>query len=167
MPTKKKLLPSATLTTSDSDAEKDYEAFVQGLEVVGIGMTSCACAIDRGAYFKIKERVQAFSHDYELVKVGENFLDAAGHYTVTVAGSKDAPPAIRVQCSFLTHIHGNKPVLREHAERFANSELKLILVPYARQLVSSMTSQMSISPVIIPLTKRVNSERTTRKRLPK
>ena len=162
MPTKKRPTPSDTLVIDN--AESEYEAFVQNLEVIGIGLASCECKIDRKAYFDIKERVNSFSHEYELTKLGADFFDATGRFSVEVSQSKDSIPALTVQCSFQAHIHGKKPISQQHAERFTNSELKLVMVPFARQFVASVSSQMSIAPVILPLTKRINSNPIKRRR---
>src|ERR1700748_914779 len=118
MPTKKKSAPSAT--PINVDPEKEYEAFVQSLDVVGIGLASCESKLDRRAFFGIKERVQSFSHEYELTGHGADFFDATGRFSVGVADGKDTPPALTVYCSFQAHIHGKEPILKQHAERFTN-----------------------------------------------
>ena len=160
MPTKKKSIrsgpPSVPLVPGD-DQEKEYEAFVQGLRVIGIALASCVCNLDREAYYELKDQANSFSHEYELTEAGKDYFDATGRFSVTVAESTGRTPALSVKCIFQTHFHGQEPILRQHAERFTNSELKLILVPYARQFVTSITSQMSIGPVILPLTRQITT----------
>jgi hypothetical protein len=155
MPAKKKPEPLATLI--EGDTEKAYEAFVQNLEVFTIGLVSCECKIDRKAFFDIKQRIQSFSHEYELTKHGADYFDATGRFSVGVTDAKDSPPVLTVQCSFQAHIHGKGPISKQHAERFANSELKLVMVPFARQFVANISNQMAVPPVILPLTRRVSS----------
>lgn len=158
MPTKKKLLPSSQISTqiATGKPERDYELFMQNLDVVGIGLTSCVCNIDRSAYFKLKSKTFSFHHEYQLVKITEEYFDSEGKFAVSLRGGKTSPPILFVECAFRSHIHGKKPILREHAERFTNSELRLVLVPYARQFVANLTSQMYIPTVTLPLAVRVN-----------
>jgi hypothetical protein len=92
-----------------------------------------------------------FLHSYRVRSIGKGHFDAEGDYTMMVAGSEEEPPALKIDCVFEVHMHVKPPFDKSHAERFAESELQLILVPYARQFISATTSQMSIPPVIAPL----------------
>ena len=51
-------------------------------------------------------------------------------------------------------------------ERFVDSEFRLILVPYARQFVSSTTAQMGIPPLVIPLSIASSSKRSNKEKIP-
>jgi preprotein translocase subunit SecB len=150
MPTQKKSLSTQT--------NKDYAIFIQGLDLVGIGLTKCVSHIDRSAFFKLgqkqKTSMKVFTQEYHLRHMTENYFDAEGHFTLAISESQKSKPALIIDFVFLTHIHGQSPVSKQHAERFCNSELRLLLVPYARQFVSSLSSQMSIPPIVLPLTVR-------------
>jgi preprotein translocase subunit SecB len=155
MPTKEKLQNISTRIN------KKYEGFVQSLRLVGLGLKDTSSSIDRKAFFsldqKSKRAVTTFEHTYRLTRVEAKYFDSEGRFTLAVAESADAKPALRIECTFQVHIHTDAPFPKSFAEKFSNSELRLILVPYARQFVSGITSQMAIPPVVLPLIIRAGS----------
>ena len=137
--------------------EKEYELFVQSLDIVGIGLASCVCSIDRSAYFKLKSKMLSFDHEYELMKSEADYFDALGKFSVATGPGGNNQPSLAIECAFMCHILGKSPISKEHAERFTNSELRLVLVPYARQFVASITSRMYIPTLTLPLAVRSNA----------
>jgi preprotein translocase subunit SecB len=62
-----------------------------------------------------------------------------------------SPPAIAVECTYVAHFHCDGcEVTREFAERFTQSELRLVVWPYFRQFVNDATARMAIQPIVIP-----------------
>jgi preprotein translocase subunit SecB len=140
-----------------------YEEFLEGLNLVHMGLKSCAASLEREGFYELfSEKKEGprrtISDTYKVTKLGKNFFEASGRVVVTVTGSRDAKPVISVECEFEAHIHGAAPIPKDFAERFVNSEFQLILVPYARQFVSSLTAQMSIPPLILPLSTKFSKE---------
>jgi len=136
--------------------DKTYEAFLRSLRLIGLALKSCSAAVDREAFFELskdrKKSVRKFLDDYKLTAAGDEFFEAEGHFELTVsAPPKESPTALRMNFVFEVHMHGAVPIWQEGAERFVKSELRLILVPYARQFITSMNGQMAIPPVVIPL----------------
>lgn len=164
MPKQKNLTTSTITAGDDQGQENEYEAFVRGLEIIGIALASCECSLDRSSYFKAKDHVRAFNQDYALTEVGKRHFDAIGSFSVVVAAQEpESPPSLQMKFSFQTHFHSAKPIMHHYAERFANSELRLVLVPYARQFVSSVSNQMVVGPIIVPLTKGVTTRPAMKK----
>ena len=150
MPTKKKQRPLSTHT------DESYESFVRGLEIFALGLTSCSCQLDRKAYFELKKSIRVLNAQYRVIFIAKTYFDVEGSFSIAIAESPKAETIVSAKCVFDAHIHGDAPILPEHAERFANSELRLILMPYARQFFTGITGQMSIPPVVLPLTSRVS-----------
>jgi hypothetical protein len=143
----------AKSTLQESDGS--YEQFLRGIDLVSVGLKGCSAFLDRSGlhslYSETKRPLRSFKGAYKVTQMGEGFFEASGLFIVTVRESPDAKPVLSVECEFEAHLHGIEPIAKGFVERFVNSEFQLILVPYARQFVSSTTAQMSIPPLIIPL----------------
>ena len=142
------------IATKNPEYDADYDAFIHGLELVGLGVKSCRCDLDRTALFAAPKRVKLFDQKYRITELMENSFDAEGNFELTISESEEKAPAVRMECVYEIHFHGESPLVREHCERFAASELKLILAPMARQFFFSLSGQMSIAPIVLPLTTR-------------
>lgn len=92
-----------------------------------------------------------FRHSFKSTQLGSNFFEASGAFVVKLQESDDSDPVLHVECEFEAHLHGPEPISKASVERFVDSEFRLILIPYARQFVSATTAQMSIPPLVIPL----------------
>lgn len=135
-----------------------YDKFIKGLNLAGIGLKSSLSRIDRDAFFGViskkgKKAFLIFTQEYSLTNMDDDSFDSEGSFRLTVAESEKADPALVIECVFEAHMH-SKNSDRVFAERFSQSEMRFILVPFARQLVAGVTAQMAIPPVIVPLTTR-------------
>jgi preprotein translocase subunit SecB len=150
MPIQKKL--------QSTQLDSAYAAFIRELDLVAVGLKSCSSQIDRVSFFKLgrgpKKSLKVFTQDYQLGTVGKNYFDAEGRFSVAITEAEKSKPALLIEFTYLAHVHCPEPVPKAMAERFCKSELRLVLVPYARQFVSTLTGQMSIPPVVLPLTVR-------------
>jgi hypothetical protein len=135
--------------------DSKYEQFLRGLRLVSVSLRSCSASVDRTGLFKLLNKkdgpVRIFRHSYKSTQVGTNFFEACGAFTVNVQESEVSNPVLRVECEFEAHLHGPEPISKVSVDRFVDSEFALILVPYARQFISATTAQMSIPPLVIPL----------------
>jgi hypothetical protein len=135
--------------------DKDYGKFLEELELIGLGLKSCSTMLDRRGYWaahkKGSKAVREFTQRYRLTHFEKDFLEAEGHFALTVSEGKAKAVALKLECVFDVHMHLGPSARKDLAERFTLSELRLVLVPYARLFVSSMTAQMQIPPIIIPL----------------
>jgi hypothetical protein len=144
-------------TTSKKSIQNDkaYESFIEGLQLIDLALKSSTSTLDRDAFFDIlgkrKTVIRAFRDDYKITEVGKKYFEAEGRFTLSVSETAESAAVLKMEFVFEIHMHGAAPIWKEGAERFVQSELRLVLVPYARQFVASMTSQMGIPPVVIPL----------------
>lgn len=58
---------------------------------------------------------------------------------------------LAVDLLFEAHLHIDVPMEKALAERFTQTDFRLIVLPYARYAISNVTAQMSIPPIVIPL----------------
>ena len=148
-------MPPKLKKSTSQAADKDYLKFLASLRLIGLGLKSSSTIIDRKEFFELIDAEQAnkpvrsFSETYEPTDVGKDFFDAEGRYRVTIADG--AKVALNIECVFAVHIHAPSPVDTNMATQFSESDLRFILLPYARQFVSNITSQMEIPPIVLPL----------------
>ncbi len=153
---------NTSLPRSPLPYDAEYDAFVQGLELIGLALKSCRCDIDRRAFFSLKETARTFTHKYRLTDFSERSFDAEGDFELLIAESLEAAPPLRMECVFQVHMHAKVEPSEKYAERFISNELRLILVPHARQLFFTLSGQMSIPTIVSPLTTG-SSERMVKK----
>jgi hypothetical protein len=161
-------MPTNTQKAINSLQQSDsgYEEFLRGVELVSVGLRSCSAHLDRAGLSRLwsseKRPPRSFSDTYRPTEIGSNYFEAAGLFVVKVQESPSVAPVLSVECEFEAHLHGVEPISKVFVERFVKSEFRLILVPYARQFVSSITAGMSIPPLVIPLsTKSATSRKST------
>jgi antitoxin HicB len=141
--------------SSLQQGDGQYEEFLRGLELISVGLRGCSAHLDRAELYRLfsseRKPSRAFKDSYKVTELGTNFFEAAGLFVVKVQESSSAPPVLSIECEFEAHFHVVEPISRAFVKRFVDSEFQLVLVPYARQFVSSVTAGMSIPPLIIPL----------------
>jgi len=152
MSTKKKALSRGA--SKSQPGEKAYESFVGSVDVLAIWLKSCSSEISRAAFFEIENGLNVFKQSYRVLEVLQDHFEAEGKFELTIAASEGTDSVVKLQFSFVADIHSDQEISKDHADRFAHSELRLVLMPFARQFVSTITSQMAIPPVLLPLLKR-------------
>ena len=134
-------------------SDADYLSFLSSVELVGLGLKSSNSSINREIYFDLVDQkakpVRRFSELYESTEIGGNFFEAEGRYEVSIADG-DAI-GLRIECVFEVHLHAPKPINPQMVQRFAKSDLRFMLLPYARQFVTGVTGQMQIPPIVLPM----------------
>jgi hypothetical protein len=155
MPKPKKLKTTSTPTLAD----KGYSDFIRSLDLRSLGLTTCSSTLDRDAFFRLYAKgaqpARRLIEAYRVARVGTDFFDAEGRFQVILSTRKEAnKPALMIDCVFTAHIHAEEPVSADFAKRFADSELWIVMLPYARHLITDITAQMAIPPIVIPLASR-------------
>lgn len=150
------------VTSNLQQNDDQYETFLRGLDLISVGLKSCSASLNRGGlrrlYSENKKILRSFKDNYKTTQFGPGFFEASAQFHVTVKESADAEPVLSVECEFEAHLHGADPIPQVFVERFVKSEFQLILIPYGRHFVSSTTAQMSIPPLVIPLSTRSYSD---------
>src|ERR1700735_3628421 len=141
-------------TRISKSADSDYEAFLQSVKPVGLGLASCFSQLHREAYFRlIKEKngpTRTISTEYKLINAERGYFNATGKFLLTATDGDKSNPALIIKCKYDSHFHCGSPVNKELAERFTTSELRLVLWPYFRELVFDICGKMGIPPLTIP-----------------
>ena len=94
-----------------------------------------------------------------LLSLKDNHFDGEVRFRLRLASDEqsDVEPSLVVECAYEAHFHfhpASDQVDRDYVQRFVQSELPFVLLPYARHFVSDMTSRMQIGTIILPL--RIN-----------
>jgi preprotein translocase subunit SecB len=150
-------LPAKKTSLSKSD-EQEYAAFLRDIKLLALGLQTCNATINRNFYFELLEQKRSarrISTDYKLLQNEVEFFDVSAALTLTVEDEKEPSGAVLlVECKYEAHFHCAKCAKvhssKEFAKRFAESELRLIMWPYFRQLINDITSRMAIQPILIP-----------------
>ena len=149
-------MPKSVKNTNSLRENNDkYEHFIKGLELIAIGLKGCSASLDRPGLSNLhsekKTPVRIFKHAYRVTDLGAGYFEASGRFSATVSESPDSDAKLSLECEFEAHLHAAEPISKESVNRFVNSEFQLVLIPYARQFFSSITAQMSIPPLVLPL----------------
>jgi hypothetical protein len=148
-------MPPKLKNNPSRPADKDYLKFLSSLRLIGLRLKSSSTSIDRKLFFELLEAekpdkpLRSLSEMYETTNVGKDCFDAEGRYHVTIADGTKV--ALKIECVFAVHMHAPPPVDSQMAQRFSKSDLRFVLLPFARQFVSGITSQMEIPPIVLPL----------------
>jgi len=165
--------------TTKTGTETGYKQFLHHVNLYALGLDSMSADIKRESYAiahaeNASEVVRLIESQFELIEFTQEHFDVRATFCLRVklegATSKtlsQPPPApgsvalsasdelLCIRTSFTAHFHCKKSVAgKSHADRFAQSEARLIFWPYFRQTVSDTTARMSIRPITVPLTLR-------------
>jgi hypothetical protein len=133
----------------------DYKTFLRDLNLFNICVVRSSSEIHQRRYFGLLSRkrdaLKTLQLTCELSDVGDGFFDTTSTFHLAVGGSNVGKSALTIECVFLGHFHVRGQIRRELAQRFTDSELELIVMPYFRQFVFDTTARMSIPPITVPL----------------
>lgn len=129
--------------------------FLKGIKLLGFGMLESHTKQDRAAYVELQEKnrlTRRISSEYRTMEIAKDFFNASAKLSLYMEDKKDpSAPAVVVECTYVAHFHCDGcQITRELAERFTESELRLVVWPYFRQFVNDATSRMAIQPIVIP-----------------
>lgn len=134
--------------------DMNYQKFLQSVEPVGLGLTSCRSELNREEYARSMAQkggaTRTISTEYKLQDAEHGYFETTGRFELTVTDGRKSNPALIIQCVYESHFHCKAPVDKELAERFTASELRLVLWPYFRELVHDLCGKMGIAPLTIP-----------------
>lgn len=158
--TTQKKLPATRRNPQPSPGDREYEVFLRELDLIALGLKDCSASVERHKYYAIprdaKRREVTSSYRVATFDQGrdDDHFDCEGEFAVRIFSKTDAHPALVVACTIEAHFHTPKNTPREFADRFASSELKLVLIPYFRSYVTDLTARMAIAPIVVPLSAR-------------
>ena len=133
-----------------------YLGFLQSMALQGVGLDSTSATVDRTALAEAISANEAgelaLDANFGVLLNSAEFLVTVGAFKLTQLHRKDSEkPLLMLECSFSAMFQHSQPVDSATAERFANTEAKLIFWPYLRHFVADTTYRMAITPVLLPL----------------
>lgn len=141
-------------TRLSKPSDSDYEDFLRSVKPVGIGLASLSSKLNRESYGRLMRQdgrgSRTISADYDLLEAEKGYFDTSARFLLTITQAGESNPALMIECVYLAHFHCKK-TQREIAERFTKSELRLVLWPYFRELISDLCGKMAIPPITVPL----------------
>ncbi len=161
--------------TTTIGTESDYKRFLSHVNLYALGLDSVSADIKREAYTiahteASSEILRLIESSFDLIEFTSEHFDVQAKFNLRVKVKypsrtnspaplpavaeirKDSEDLLCIQTAFTAHFHCKKSVAgKRHAERFANSEARLVFWPYFRQTVSDLTARMSIRPITVPL----------------
>jgi hypothetical protein len=159
--------------------EDGYNQFLKKVNLYALGLDSMSADLKREAYAiahaeSASEVVRFIENQFDVIEFTQEHFDVRATYCLRVklegAAPVDLPQPpptpgsvslsasdelLCIRTSFTAHFHCKKiSAGKSYADRFAQSEARLIFWPYFRQTISDTTARMSIRPITIPLTLR-------------
>jgi len=146
--------------TTSTEQDSNYDKFLKELSIFDIRLINSSCRLDTGADKKMRTDKRPvpvrhlISTEYELGEVGDQFFNASVHCKFVIQGEKIKAKPVSIDCSFQGHFHTESAIQKKLAERFTQSDLRLVVWPYLREFIQDMTVRMSIPPVVLPYLSR-------------
>jgi hypothetical protein len=143
-----------------ADEQLDYQAFLRTVQPTEVGLKTCSSKLNRVGYWQLfsteaADWVRSLRPAYALAQRTKDYFDVSGKLSLTIGPpGDDAPRVLEIDCEFELHVHVSEPFDEAFAKRFADNEARLIVWPYFREFISSLTSRMGIPSLVIPITLR-------------
>jgi hypothetical protein len=146
-------MPAAT-------SNDNYEEFLRGIQLRLLSLRECSANVDRNAYWHVVEdqhpTAPQLSAQYVVGTVEKQSFTLVAELGLLVQKpraprSAKSNGALSVRATYDTRFDCKKRVTAEHVERFAREDVRLLIWPYFRELVSNLTARMWVPPILIPL----------------
>lgn len=132
-------------------ADSDYTFFLKSIEPIIISLVGSRFRVDREEYFNEESKRLSIAWRCVPSKIGHDCFDAHATLIVKLGSTKArSKPSVEIDATFEMHFHGAKPINRAFVERFADSEVRIVIWPYFREFVSSVSGRMHIPPIVLP-----------------
>jgi hypothetical protein len=146
-----KKVPLNSLTKPDK-----YVRFVSGLKLMGIGLDSASVSVDRAnLVHRTAGKPSAtlnFDGEFATIEIGDDVLRTEGKFSLRSVEEGTEKELVKISCAFSAMFKSDVKPTTELADRFANSESKLVFWPYLRHFVADTSYRMAITPILLPLT---------------
>ena len=129
-----------------------YPEFLASLDLISISLIGSSFSGDRREYLRNMEHQLSVSWRSEAVDRREDFFDVRVDVAVRVSAPKSKDAFFQLTAGYVLHIHASPPIDAAHVARFADSEIRLLVWPYVREYVSSISGRMHVPPIVLPIT---------------
>jgi len=133
-------------------AESDYTQFLKSIEPITISLINSRFRVDRDQYFTEKQKKLSINWSCVPKETGDDYFEANAEVVVrlgSLIGGK-FKPSVEINATFEMHLHASKPIDPALVKRFADGEVKIMIWPYFREYVSSVSGRMHIPPLLLP-----------------
>ncbi len=132
-------------------ADSDYTLFLKTIEPIIISLVDSRFRVDREQYFNEESKRLSIAWRCVPSKVKHDCFDAYATLIVKLGSTKArSKPSVEINATFEMHFHGAKPINRAFVDRFADSEVRIVIWPYFREYVSNISARMHIPPIVLP-----------------
>jgi preprotein translocase subunit SecB len=142
---------TATLEKKPSTAVPGYQVFIASLDLYTVALAEASCKIDRDEYW---QKENEYSNNYKVATkplvIEDKFFNVRSTLTLGVMGDKSKSTVVRIVASYDLAFRSST-TSKEFVERFCESDVLLIVMPYFREFVTDITARMHIPPIILPL----------------
>lgn len=128
---------------------KKYNEFVKGLELEEIVLSE----LDSKRISEPEKGHWVFDvkHDFSLILKSEEKLKAKAQFIVSTQNKDSGQELFSIKAVFLINYKNSSKIelTEEMEKRFINTNIPLNIWPYAREIVSSLSTRMGYPPLII------------------
>jgi len=143
-------------TIKSAPTPDQYLDFIGAMVLQGVGLDNAKVNIDRGelAQATLDDAVSQLSLDTEfgvILNTNEQLIVGA-KLKINQSKKNDlSNQLLNIECSFSALFQLGFPGNSVFANRFANTEAKLIFWPYFRHFIADTSYRMAITPILVPL----------------
>ena len=132
-------------------AEAGYTQFLKSIEPIIISLADSRFQVNREEYFKEGQKSLAVAWRCAPSNVRRDCFDARAKLIVKL-GSADgkSKASVEVHATFEMHFHATAPVNPAFVDRFADSDVRIVIWPYFREYVANVSGRMHIPPIVLP-----------------
>jgi preprotein translocase subunit SecB len=134
-----------------------YTRFVDELLPIALYMKSSSSLLRRDDFWRVFENEKlagAVSNrlrvECSATDVGDSEFNVQSTASLSVVSSEETE-LLTIQCEFDLHFESGRGTTPDYVRQFAQTDARLVIWPYFREFIASMTSRMGIPPVSIPL----------------
>jgi preprotein translocase subunit SecB len=133
-----------------------YEKFLSNLDLYAIGMDELRADLKRTEYAAaISDKTSSIEHgvvmNFALAELDDDHFDVTGSFVLTMGLTDKSDAFVSISAKFSAHFHPKAGKFRRSdAEKFADSEARLLFWPYFRQTIADTTARMYIRPITVP-----------------
>ncbi|MFZ0137842.1 MAG: hypothetical protein WAK89_12325 [Candidatus Sulfotelmatobacter sp.] len=129
----------------------DYPSFLRSLDLFSISLTDSSFHGDRDEYFEHSKHELSVEWNTKVAAQWKESFDVRVDVKIGISAPTAKGDFFALTASYLLHVHAPAPLDDEHVKRFADSEVRLIVWPYAREYATSVFGRMHVPPAILPV----------------
>ena len=128
-----------------------YPSFLRSLDLFSISLTNSTFHADRDQYFEHTKHELDVEWKTDVAGRWEESFDVRVDIKIGISAPTAKQAFFLLNASYLLHVHAPAPLDYDHVKRFADSEVRLIVWPYAREYATSIFGRLHVPPAILPV----------------